>query len=123
MKRPAWLVGFAFAAALAHPLGAAAIVTSHGGSDRPPCLEIVLRVPLDGDRPLQCTTLAREVRAADVQVSAVLVDLDRFHVPRSVRGAIDSGHRAMRLTRILARAAVLALEHLAGDDLRAPRSR
>ena len=123
MKRPAWLLGVAFAVTLAHPLGAAAFVTPQGGSDRPLCLEIVLRVPLDGDHPLQGTVLAREVRAADVRILAALEDFYRFRVPRSVSRAIDSGHRAACVMRVLARAAVRAFEHLAGDDLRAPRTR
>jgi hypothetical protein len=122
MKRPAWLLGIVFAAALAHPLDAAACVAPQGVTDRPQCVEIVLRVPLDGAHPLQGTILARELRAADVQVSAVLEDLYRFHLPRAVSRALDAGRRVARLTQILLRSASVVLEHLAGDEPRAPRS-
>jgi len=122
MRRLAWLLSLLVAAALACPLAAPAFVTPPGGHDRHASLEIVFRVPLDGDQQRPGAILALEDRIAEVPVSALVRDLYRTHAPRSVSRAIDAGRAAVRLTRTLTRVALLVLEHLSGADGRTPRS-
>jgi hypothetical protein len=97
MKSSTWLGAFALAGALAHPVGAGALDTPRTNSGRAECFEVVLRVPLGHDRAVRCEVLVLDPSALTLRVT--------------------------RVTRVLVRVAIVVLEHLAGDDLRAPRSR
>lgn len=97
MKSSTWLGAFALAVALAHPVGAGALDAPRSSTGPAGCLEVVLRVPIGHDGAVRCEILV----------------LDPSALTR----------RVTRVTQALVRVAIVVLEHLAGDDLRAPRSR
>lgn len=116
MMRRAWLLAILTAAALALLGGSAPIGAAPASADRSPCVEIVLRITLDGDHPLQGTILKHGAGPAGFRVSGLRSDL--CHLP-----AMHVKHRVARGVQVLLRAIRVILEHVADDALRAMRSR